>query len=60
MNKTLVTESPTQRYLGTKMLIAFITMMNMFIPLSMGLYLPALPTMGSQLNCSPVMINLTF
>ena len=59
MNHALVSEVPAQKYLGPKMLIAFITLMNMFIPLSTDLYLPALPTMSNQFNCSPAITNLT-
>lgn len=59
MNHAPVSESPAQKYLGTKMMIVFITLMNMFIPLSTDLYLPALPTMSGQFNCSPAIINLT-
>lgn len=48
-----------QRYLGTTGLIAFITLMNMFIPLSTDLYLPALPKMSLYFQSSSAITNLT-
>lgn len=48
-----------QRYLGKTGMIVFITLMNMFIPLSTDLYLPALPTMSSHFNASASLVNLT-
>ena len=48
-----------QVYLGEKGLIFFITMMNMFIPLSTDMYLPALPSMSSYFECSSAITNLT-
>ena len=35
-----------QRFLGKVGFIIFIAVMNMFIPLSIDLYLPAVPSMG--------------
>lgn len=35
-----------QHHLGTKAMVAFIAFMNMFIPLSIDLYLPAMPRSG--------------
>lgn len=49
----------TQQYLGSAGLIAFITLMNMFIPFSTDLYLPALPSMGVNLAADAAVINLT-
>lgn len=37
-----------QKYLGAKGLILLIAVMNMFVPLSIDLYLPALPTIGTD------------
>ena len=48
-----------QKYLGKPGLIFFITLMNMFIPLSTDLYLPALPTMSSYFQVSSALTNLT-
>lgn len=48
-----------QRYLGKNGMIVFITLMNMFIPLSTDLYLPALPTMSTHFNASASLVNLT-
>lgn len=48
-----------QKYLGKKGLIAFIALMNMFIPLSTDLYLPALPKMSSYFGSSTSVTNLT-
>ncbi|MEY8001297.1 multidrug effflux MFS transporter [Clostridium sp. Mt-5] len=48
-----------QKYLKDKGLIAFITLMNMFIPLSMDLYLPALPKMSSYFGTNTSITNLT-
>lgn len=48
-----------QKYLKVKGVIAFITMMNMFVPLSIDLYLPAIPVMGTYFSASTAMINLT-
>jgi len=59
MDHTLVSESPAQKYLGPKTFIVFITLMNMFPPLSTDMYLPALPTMSSQFDSPPAITNLT-
>lgn len=48
-----------QKYLGVKGLILFISLMGMFIPLSIDLYLPAMPTMTEYFNTSSAMVNLT-
>lgn len=50
-----------QKFLGKSGLIFFITLMNMFIPLSTDLYLPALPTMSSPevFNVPTALTNLT-
>lgn len=48
-----------QKFLGKKGMILFITLMNMFIPLSTDLYLPALPTMSGHFNASASLVNLT-
>lgn len=48
-----------QRYLGPKSLIFFISLMAMFIPLSIDLYLPAMPTMTDYFHTTSAMVNLT-
>jgi len=48
-----------QKYLGNKGLISFIILMNMFVPLSTDLYLPALPKMNSYFGSSSAITNLT-
>ena len=48
-----------QKYLGQGGLVAFITVMNMFIPLSTDLYLPALPSMSGYFQVSATLTNLT-
>lgn len=48
-----------QKYLGKPGLIFFITLMNMFIPLSTDLYLPALPSMSEVFYVSSALTNLT-
>ncbi len=48
-----------QKRLGAKGLILFISLMGMFIPLSIDLYLPAMPTMTTYFNTTSAMVNLT-
>lgn len=48
-----------QKYLGKTGLVLFITLMNMFIPLSTDLYLPALPSMSAIFNVPTATTNLT-
>ena len=48
-----------QRYLSSRVMIAFIAFMNMFIPLSTDLYLPALPEMGNYFSASQALVSLT-
>ncbi|MDF2986246.1 MAG: rane protein [Eubacterium sp.] len=48
-----------QNYLGSKGLILFIALMGMFIPLSIDLYLPAMPTMAEYFHTTTAMVNLT-
>jgi len=54
-----LTAYTSQVYLGNKGFIAFIALMNMFIPLSIDLYLPALPQMNSYFGSSSAITNLT-
>jgi DHA1 family bicyclomycin/chloramphenicol resistance-like MFS transporter len=48
-----------QPYLHKKGLMVFLVLMNMFIPLSTDMYLPALPIMSKQLSASASVLNLT-
>ncbi len=48
-----------QNYLGVKGMIVFIAFMGMFIPLSIDLYLPAMPSMAQYFQTTSAMINLT-
>jgi len=49
-----------QKYLGEKGLIALITVLSAFVPLSTDLYLPALPGMALYFDVSSDLANLTF
>jgi DHA1 family bicyclomycin/chloramphenicol resistance-like MFS transporter len=63
MTKTTQPTSPEvsnkQTYLGHKGLIIFMALMNMFVPLSTDMYLPALPSMNSYFGSSSAVTNLT-
>lgn len=48
-----------QKFLGFKGMLFFITLTNMFVPLSTDLYLPALPTMSQYFGVSGSLVNLT-
>lgn len=48
-----------QNHLGVKGLILFIALMGMFIPLSIDLYLPAMPTMAKYFHSTEATVNLT-
>ncbi|HEX2986476.1 MAG TPA: MFS transporter [Caproiciproducens sp.] len=48
-----------QKHLGSTGLILFISLMGMFIPLSIDLYLPAMPTMTNYFKTTSAMVNLT-
>jgi len=49
----------TQKYLGERGLIALITLLSAFVPLSTDLYLPALPGMAKYFGVSVDLANLT-
>ncbi len=49
----------TQKYLGKKGLMVFLILMNMLIPLSTDLNLPALPKMSGYFGCNVAATNLT-
>lgn len=59
MNKQAPILLMPQKRLGTKGLILFLSLMAMFIPLSIDLYLPAMPTMTAYFNTTSSMVNLT-
>jgi len=48
-----------QRYLKDRGLIALITILSAFVPLSTDLYLPALPGMAKNFGVSADLVNLT-
>ena len=48
-----------QKYLGEKGLIALITFLSAFVPLSTDLYLPALPGIALYFNVPAYLVNLT-
>ena len=49
----------SQKYLSTSAMVAFITFMNMFIPLSTDMYLPALPEMGHYFMASNSLVSFS-
>lgn len=49
----------SQKKLGLKGMILFIVLMDMFIPLSTDMYLPALPTMGAHLQTSDSLVKFS-
>jgi DHA1 family bicyclomycin/chloramphenicol resistance-like MFS transporter len=56
---TAPTSTRRQKYLGEMGLIALITFLSAFVPLSTDLYLPALPGMALYFNVSADLANLT-
>ncbi len=48
-----------QRYLKEKGLMTMLVLLSAFIPLSIDMYLPALPTMSKALHASSGLVNLT-
>ena len=48
-----------QKYLTLSAMIAYITFINMFVPLSTDVYLPALPEMGNYFAASEFLVGLT-
>ena len=48
-----------QKHLSPKAMIAFITFMNMYPPLSTDMYLPALPEMGKFFGAENFLVSLT-
>lgn len=48
-----------QKYLNISAMIAYITFINMFVPLSTDVYLPALPQMGNYFAASEFLVGLT-
>jgi DHA1 family bicyclomycin/chloramphenicol resistance-like MFS transporter len=58
-NKQSITLLMPQKHLGALGLIIFISIMGMFIPLSIDLYLPAMPTMTTYFDTTSSLVNLT-
>jgi MFS transporter, DHA1 family, multidrug resistance protein len=52
-------DQPKQKFLGSKGLVVLIGLLSAFVPLSMDLYLPALPSMSTYFNVSADWINWT-
>jgi len=52
-------ETRKQKYLGNKGTIVLIAVLSAFVPLSMDIYLPALPTMTEYFSVTQPIINLT-
>jgi DHA1 family bicyclomycin/chloramphenicol resistance-like MFS transporter len=48
-----------QKYLSSTMILISIIFMSAFIPLSIDLYLPALPQMGAYFHASEMLLNFT-
>lgn len=48
-----------QKYLTITAMIAYLTYIDMFVPLSTDLYLPALPTMSEYFSASEFLIGMT-
>lgn len=48
-----------QKYLTITAMIAYLTYIGMFVPLSTDLYLPALPEMGNYFSASEFLVGLT-
>ena len=48
-----------QKYLKKAGTILFIVIMNMFAPLSLGMYLPAVPTMADYFHTTKVLVNFS-
>lgn len=53
------TKNDRQIYLGNKGLIAYLAIMNMFVPLSTDMYLPALPQMNDYFSSNSAITNMT-
>ena len=48
-----------QKYFNSSVIIGFITFMNMFVPFSTDMYLPALPEMGNYFSAEQYLVSLT-
>jgi DHA1 family bicyclomycin/chloramphenicol resistance-like MFS transporter len=59
MNKLSKESAASQKILGSRGLVLFLVMLSAFVPLSMDLYLPALPTMTRYFGVPEVLTNLT-
>lgn len=59
MEKTKIVLERPQKKLQLYGMILFIILMDMFIPLSTDMYLPALPTMSQHLTTTSAVVNLS-
>ncbi len=59
MNELSKESAAGQKILGSRGLVLFLVMLSAFVPLSMDLYLPALPTMTRYFGVPEVLTNLT-
>lgn len=59
MNELSKESAVGQKILGSRGLVLFLVMLSAFVPLSMDLYLPALPTMTRYFGVPEVLTNLT-
>ncbi|MBR4904588.1 MAG: multidrug effflux MFS transporter [Selenomonadaceae bacterium] len=48
-----------QKYLSINAMIAYLAFVNMFVPLSTDIYMPALPQMGEYFSASEFLVSLT-
>lgn len=54
-----ISATKTQKYLGEKGLVIFVILLSAIIPLSIDIYLPALPKMAERFNDTSGLINYT-
>ena len=57
-NQHVLSYNP-QKHLSPVMILASIIFMNTFVPLSIDLYLPALPQMREYFQASEMLVNMT-
>ena len=55
----MLSDPSQQKFLGRRGLIIYISVMNMFVPVSTDLYLPALPYMSEYFSVSASLVNMT-
>ena len=59
VSKTSEEAQNSQKQLSDLMMMLLVASLASFPPLSTDLYLPALPSMSEQLNCSVALVNLS-